>query len=124
MSPGGPIEKNRRACAPYVQASRNEMGGPDLCGRVMPLGPHDANSCGRGSPAPLWDKEARALALSIRCIPATLHGMPVFNQGAQNERWQESGPVVRRVLSLPAVNPPPGQGRSKSAGQRRRHRAA
>jgi len=69
------------------------------------------------------DKEARTLTLSIRCIPATLHGMPVFNQGGRDERWQNSGPTVRRVLSLPAGNPPPGQGTSKSARHRRRRAA-
>jgi hypothetical protein len=30
------------------------------------------------------DKEARTLTLSIRCIPAMLHGMPVLNQGARD----------------------------------------
>jgi hypothetical protein len=42
----------------------------------------------------------------------------------QDERWQDTGPVIRRVLNLPAGNPAPGEGTSKSAAQRRRHRAA
>jgi hypothetical protein len=41
-----------------------------------------------------------------------------------NERWQESGPVIRRVLNLPRGNPPTGHGASKSAAGRRRRRAA
>jgi hypothetical protein len=40
------------------------------------------------------------------------------------ERWQESGLVVRRVLRLPAKQPPRGQGVSKSAQLRQRRRTA
>jgi hypothetical protein len=70
------------------------------------------------------DKDARTLTLSIRCLPATMAFLPAFNGPGRDERWQESGPVVQRVLNLPAKHPPPRQGASKSAGVRRRRRAA